>query len=274
MSTADGTEATVDTGAVDNAADGDARVSTVGSTAPFLFLGIRAEDAAADDEYAAFLRASGLTEAQLHRVRLEAGPLGDVDLRAYSGVMLGGGSFCVSDPAGTKSAVQLRVEADLDRLLKDVLADDVPFLGCCYGIGTLGRHVGAVVDHTYPEPVSGVEVRVTPAGAADPVFATSGARFRAFTGHKEAVTTLPPEAVLLATGDGAPVQAFRVGRAYATQFHPELDLDGLELRMHTYAQHGYFAPEELDDLLAAAASAGVDLPPVLRRFVETFARPV
>ncbi len=243
------------------------------AAAPFLFLGIRGEDVAADDEYAAFLRSADLTEAQLHRVRLEAGPLRDVDLDAYSGVLLGGGSFCVSDPTHAKSAVQLRVEADLDRLLKDVLAADVPFLGCCYGIGTLGRHVGAVVDRTYSEPVSGVEVRVTAAGAADPMFSAAGPRFYAFTGHKEAVTTLPSEAVLLATGEGAPVQAFRVGRAYATQFHPELDLAGLELRMRTYAQYGYFAPEELDDLLAAAATSGVAaLPPVLRRFVEVYAR--
>jgi len=240
---------------------------------PFLFLGIRAENPAAADEYEAFLRATDLTEKQLHRVRLEAAPLGAVDLDAYSGVILGGGSFCVSDPTENKTAVQLRVEADLDRLLKDVLAADVPFLGCCYGIGALGRHIGAVVDRTYAEPAAGISVRVTPEGAADPVFAVAGREFYAFTGHKEAVTTLPREAVLLATGDNAPVQAFRVGSAYAIQFHPEMDLAGLELRMRTYAQHGYFAPEELDDLLAAAAVSGVDVPPpVLRRFVEVHAR--
>lgn len=260
---------------VDRPGAGSSEADAAPGIAPFLFLGIRGEDLAADDEYAAFLRSAELTEAQLHRVRLESGPLGDVDLAAYSGVLLGGGSFCVSDPTHTKSTVQLRVEADLDRLLKDMLAADVPFLGCCYGIGTLGRHVGAVVDRTYSEPVSGVEVRVTAAGTADPVFARAGSQFYAFTGHKEAVSTLPPEAVLLATGDGAPVQAFRVGRAYATQFHPELDLASLELRMRTYAQHGYFAPDELDDLLAAAAASGVAaLPPVLRRFVEVYARPM
>ncbi|MCL2848859.1 MAG: glutamine amidotransferase [Micrococcales bacterium] len=244
------------------------------TTAPFLFLGIRAEDVAADDEYDAFVRAGGLTPDQLHRVRLEAAPLGPVDLGAYSGVLLGGGSFCVSDPVTTKSPTQLRVEADIDRLLADVLANDVPFLGCCYGIGALGRHVGALVDRTYPEPVSGVAVHVTPDGAADPVFATCGPQFYAFTGHKEAVTALPAHAVLLATGDRAPVQAFRVGRAYATQFHPELDLAGLELRMHTYAQFGYFAPDELDDILAEAAVSGVGaLPPVLRQFVDEHIRP-
>ncbi|MCL2454821.1 MAG: glutamine amidotransferase [Micrococcales bacterium] len=241
---------------------------------PFLFLGVRPEDAAADDEYAAMLRATRLTETQLHRRRLDVEPLGEVDLAAYSGVLLGGGPFCVSDPPESKSGQQLRVEADLDRLLGQVLADDIPFMGCCYGIGTLGRRTGAVVDTTYGEAVSGVSVRVTPEGAADPVFADLADGFVAFTGHKEAITRLPPGAVLLATSGPAPVQAFRVGRAYATQFHPELDLAGLELRMRTYAEYGYFAPDELDDLLAMAARAGVvTLPPVLRRFVEVYARP-
>ena len=38
---------------------------------PFLLLGIRADDVAADDEYAAMLRFSGLNEGQLRRVRIE-----------------------------------------------------------------------------------------------------------------------------------------------------------------------------------------------------------
>ena len=37
---------------------------------PFLLLAIRAEDVAADDEYAAMLRFSGLDEAQLRRFRM------------------------------------------------------------------------------------------------------------------------------------------------------------------------------------------------------------
>ncbi len=43
---------------------------------PFLLLAIRAEDVAADDEYAAMLRFSGLNEGQLRRVRIEQAPLG------------------------------------------------------------------------------------------------------------------------------------------------------------------------------------------------------
>ena len=65
---------------------------------PFLLLGTRAEDAAADNEYDAFLGFTGLEESMLHRVRLERGPLGSVDLDDWSGIFLGGGPFNSSDP--------------------------------------------------------------------------------------------------------------------------------------------------------------------------------
>ena len=43
---------------------------------PFLLLAIRAEDAAADNEYDSFLSLSGLGEGELRRVRLEQHALG------------------------------------------------------------------------------------------------------------------------------------------------------------------------------------------------------
>lgn len=45
------------------------------------------------------------------------------------------------------------------------------FLGACFGIGTLGRHLGGVVDRTYGEPVGAVEITLTDEGAADPLLA-------------------------------------------------------------------------------------------------------
>ena len=240
---------------------------------PFLFLGIRPEDVAADDEYAAMLRFAGLDESQLIRVRLDQRPLGEVDLDRLSGVVLGGGPFQVSDPEAGKSALQQRVEGDLAALLDEVVARDAPFMGCCYGIGTLGRHQGAVVDRTFGEPVGAVRVELTDEGRADPLFEIAPDRFGAFAGHKEAISKLPAHAVPLATSAACPVQAFRVGqRVYATQFHPELDLAGLTTRVHIYRHAGYFAPDEVDSLLAQAAGSGVDaVPNLLGRFVELFA---
>ncbi|MBU4335353.1 MAG: glutamine amidotransferase [Actinobacteria bacterium] len=241
---------------------------------PFCFLEVRENDRAADDEYAAMLTATGLGAGDLHRIRVEEAPLAPLDLSAYSGLLLGGGPFCVSDPSEDKSALQRRVEADLDVVLAAVVAADVPFVGCCYGIGTLGTHLGAQVDTTYGEPVGAVRIELTADGLQDPVFGVAGPAFTAFVGHKEAVSRLPSGAVLLASSAQAPVQAFRVGRnVYATQFHPELDFAGLELRVRAVRDQGYFPPEELEEVLGRAGAAGVDaVPPLLRRFVEVHAR--
>jgi GMP synthase (glutamine-hydrolysing) len=239
---------------------------------PFLLLGIRPEDVAADDEYAAMLRFTGLDEHQLRRVRIEQGPIGRVDLDQWSGIILGGGPFQASDPEDSKSAVQRRVEAELAALLDDVVAHDHPFFGSCYGIGTLGRHQGAVVDRTYGEPISGVQITVTEGGRSDPIFSVAGPSFGAYLGHKEAILKLPAHAVTLATSPRCPVQAFRVGtRVYATQFHSELDLAGLAIRVEVYKYAGYFQPEEAEAVLAAARASGVtETPNLLARFVELF----
>lgn len=241
---------------------------------PFLLLAIRPEDVAADDEYSAMLRRAGLAESQLLRIRMEQRRLGPVDLDRFSGVILGGGPFQASDPEHTKSAVQQRVETELAALLDLVVVRDYPFLGCCYGIGTLGRHQGAIVDRTYSEPVGAVFITLTAAGHADPLFSVAEPTFGGYVGHKEAIRELPPQAVALARSPQCPVQAFRVGsRVYATQFHPELDLDGLATRIEAYKFAGYFPPDEADAVLASARATGVtDTPNLLARFVELFAR--
>jgi GMP synthase (glutamine-hydrolysing) len=241
---------------------------------PFLLLAIRAEDAAADNEYESFLTLAGLGEHELRRIRLEQRPLGDVDLRDWSGIMLGGGPFNYSDPDDRKSPVQRRVEADLGRLLDAVTGADFPFLGACYGIGALGRHQGAVVDRRFGEPVGAVLVTLTAAGQRDPLLAGLPATFEAFTGHKEAISELPGHAVLLATSAGCPVQMFRVGaNVYATQFHAELDVEGLLTRMDVYKHAGYFRPDEADEIRARARHSNVTWPPaILRRFTGRYAR--
>ena len=157
---------------------------------PFLLLAIRAEDAAADNEYDSFLSLSGLGEGGLRRIRLEQRALGPVDLDDWSGILLGGGPFNYSDPEELKTPVQRRVEADLAGLLDQVVSADFPFLGACYGIGALGRHQGAVIDRRFAEPVGAVEITLTPAGRRDPLLGGLPAAFQAFTGHKEAVSQL------------------------------------------------------------------------------------
>lgn len=241
---------------------------------PFLLLASRAEDAAAEDEYAAYLKYGGLDERELLRVRLEAAPLPALDLSKFSGVIVGGSPFTSSDPPEHKSSVQRRVERELADLLDQLVDLDFPFLGACYGVGTLGSHQGAVIDRTYGEPLGAVEIELTDAGLQDPLLHGLPRTFTAFTGHKEAVSSLPPHAVLLARAGTCPVHMFRIRtNLYATQFHPELDAEGLVTRIDIYRHAGYFPPESAEELMDNARKFTVTEPmTVLKNFVARYAR--
>jgi GMP synthase (glutamine-hydrolysing) len=240
---------------------------------PFLLLATRAEDEAADDEYAGFLEAGALASTDLHRIRMEAGPLPDIDLGDYSGVMVGGSPFNASDPPGSKSPVQLRVERELGLLLQDIVAGDVPFLGTCYGVGLLASQFGGVVDRSTPETSGPTLISVTDDGRADPLFGRLLPEFDAYVGHKESCVALPAGAVLLATGAACPVQAFRIGaNVYATQFHPELTEASILTRIRIYSDNGYYDPDSIDDIISAIAATEVTEPAgLLRDFVRRFA---
>lgn len=243
---------------------------------PFLLIATRPEDEVAQSEYEAVLRLTGLEAAQLQHIQLDRTPMPPVDLEEISGIIVGGSPYNTSDDAASKSSDQVRAERELGELLDRVVEADFPFFGACYGVGTLGVHQGAIVDRTYGEPVSGIDVELTDAGREDPLIRASGVpdSFLAFVGHKEAVHVLPEHAVLLATGQGCPVQMFRVGTSqYATQFHPELDVPSIIERARAYRDHGYFSPDEMEEIFTELRHVEADQPPrLLRAFAELFAR--
>src|SRR5690625_6247427 len=88
---------------------------------PLLLLASRPEDVAAREEREGFLRAGGLNADELHTIRMEKGPLPDINLDAFSAVILGGGPFNSSDQQQEKPAVQLRFEAELVPLLDEIV---------------------------------------------------------------------------------------------------------------------------------------------------------
>ncbi|GAA4888762.1 glutamine amidotransferase [Tessaracoccus lubricantis] len=235
---------------------------------PFLLLSTRPEDDAAEGEREAVVRLGGLADDDVVQLRVEAEPLPELDLDDYAGIFLGGGPFNASDPV--KSALQHRVEADLNRVIDEVVGRDLPFLGLCYGVGTLTDRLGGVVDRTYGEAVGTTLATVTSEGLRDPIFDGVPGTFEAFVGHKEACRRLPEGATLLATGTVCPVQAFRVGRhVYATQFHPELDSQGLAARIRIYRDAGYFDPEQTETLVDYALRTQPT--PEVHRMLENFA---
>ena len=239
---------------------------------PFLLLQTRPENEASDNEYEGFLLASGLMPQQLERIRVESAPLPRLFLEEYSGIILGGGPYGVSTPQTYKTPNQKRVEKDLFTLLDTLVERDYPFFGACYGIGILGEHQGGVIGDKYAESVGAVDITPTAEGQKDPLFEGIPATFEAIVGHKESCEVLPPNAVNLASSPNCPVQMFRIkNNLYATQFHPELDMDGLKVRVEVYKHAGYFPPEDAQKILEAAAPANLSYAPlVLRNFVRRY----
>lgn len=243
---------------------------------PFLILQLRPEAEASDDEYRAILRKSGLTEAETHRFQLNKDDLPkDLSLDDYSGVIVGGGPGCVSDAPEDKSDVEAKIENEILGLLPEITRRDFPFMGCCYGIGVLGHHLGRVVNKDrYGEAVGTADCRLTDAGRADPVLAGLPDRFEAFVGHKEAMQRLPDGCTHLIEAPTCPFQMVRYGQnVYATQFHPEADAAGFEVRIGIYKHKGYFPPEEAQTLIDMCRAADVHAPEkILRNFVDVYRR--
>ncbi len=239
---------------------------------PFLLIQSRPETAASDNEYEAFLKFSGLNEAQLQRFRIESSPLPVINLNEYSGIIVGGGPFNASDHKDIKSEAQTRTERELHALLDEIIARDFPFLGACYGIGVVVTHQNGLVTRKYSEDIGPTKITLTDDGKNDPLLAGLPPIFDAFVGHKEACEVLPQSATLLASSALCPTQMFRIkNNIYVTQFHPELDSHGLEVRINIYKHAGYFPPETANDLIAQGHASNVTEPiKVLQNFITRY----
>lgn len=242
-----------------------------------MLLQLRPEDETADNEAASITKFGGLHEDDVHRVRLDREALPSLNLDDYSGIIIGGGPYNISDPEAKKPAEQQRFEAELFTLLDQITERDFPFFGACYGIGLLAKYQGGrVAKGQYAENVEALTINLTDEAQTDPLLKDLPVNFRAFAGHKEACQELPRDATLLASSANCPIHMLRLKRnIYATQFHPELDKESLALRIRFYRHAGYFPPEDAEKLIAASEKETVTVPKkILRRFVERYSMPV
>ncbi|MCB1353724.1 MAG: glutamine amidotransferase [Rhodobacteraceae bacterium] len=240
----------------------------------FLVLQLRPEAEVSDNEFDAFLAKGGLAPDEVQRVRLEQEDLPEgLDLAEFAGVIVGGGPGCISDAPEAKPPAEARIETAILGLMPKITQADIPFLGCCYGIGILAHHLGGEVSKArFGEGAGPVTCRMTEAGRADPLLAGMPARFDALVGHKEAVQALPEGCVHLLASDPCPFQMIRYRRnVYATQFHPEADGDVFALRIRVYRDKGYFPPEDAARLTGICRAASVAAPAkILANFVARY----
>jgi len=164
--------------------------------------------AAYEDE----LRAWGIG---VHRVEIDEGePL--PDWREFAGIVAMGG------PMGAYDDERWPWLTAEKQLIAEAVNDGRAYWGVCLGAQLLAASLGARV---YPGPAAEVgvlPVELTRAALDDPVFAELPARFDALQWHADTFD-LPDGAVQLARSDAYELQAFVFKRAYALQFHIEID---------------------------------------------------
>jgi GMP synthase (glutamine-hydrolysing) len=117
----------------------------------------------------------------------------------------------------------------LQEFMQQCVVDTIPLLGICLGGQLLAEALGGRVTTGSCGEKGLQAVRLSTAGAADPLFAGIGEEFTMFQWHNDCFA-LPEGAVLLASSAVCPGQAFRYGEnAYGLQFHPEVDRSIIDL---------------------------------------------
>ncbi|MCS4489309.1 glutamine amidotransferase-related protein [Corynebacterium sp. ES2775-CONJ] len=213
--------------------------------ADFLFVSLRQGKSGhpvALSEFADFRRASNLGASDIDHIILESERDTIGDTSQYAGIIVGGSPLHVyPEPY---SVYQQHVHRQLDMLIYG----DKPVFLICFGAGYLAHATGGTVARKHPEE-TGITV-VVPASQTDPIMQGLPARFQALTGHTEAIETVGPEVEVLASGPSCPYQLIRFrDHVWASQFHGEMDYEGVRARMSFYMHSGYFDPQDFDKIL-------------------------
>lgn len=111
---------------------------------------------------------------------------------------------------------------DENVFIQRVLEKQIPFFGICLGSQLLAKAAGAKVVRSPVKEIGWYKVSLTPDGEKDPLFNGFRQDEDIYHWHGD-MFEIPSNGVLLASGDGCPHQAFRVGKnAYGFQFHMEV----------------------------------------------------
>ncbi|MEA2294142.1 MAG: hypothetical protein QOE86_1781 [Solirubrobacteraceae bacterium] len=156
---------------------------------------------------------------------------------AVDGVLVFGGEQHAGDPT-------FAPEADF---LREAVAAGLPVLGICLGGQLLARALGGQVRRSGRRMVEWRELRKTPEGAADRLFSALPDPLPALH-FNEDVFDAPPGAIVLAGPAPDGTAAFRHGRAWGVQYHPDADEAVVERWIADFA-------DDVPDGFAAASAA-------------------
>src|SRR5215213_10620479 len=123
--------------------------------------------------------------------------------------------------------------SEVREYIEEVVERGVPFLGVCLGGQLLAQAAGGESSSdTHPEEIGWSQLEVANEVGQDPLFGGLREGERVFQHHTYGITA-PPKARVLATTEGDH-QLFRVGdAAWGVQFHLEVDLPVLAIKLVT-----------------------------------------
>jgi GMP synthase (glutamine-hydrolysing) len=207
-----------------------------------------------------WLRGAGLT--------LDIRPPGaelPADFTGVEGIVVMGGAMGASDDTVAPWLPRLRA------LLRTALAAEVPVLGVCLGAQLLALAAGGRVQPNPVGPEYGAQlVGKRAAAATDPLFGPLPITPDVIQWHVDAVTSLPPGAVLLASSPTCDVQAFRIGRvAWGIQFH--IEPSSATVRRWAASDAAALAEYDVERLLARVDAVADDIAEVWAPFAAAFA---
>ncbi len=124
-------------------------------------------------------------------------------------------------------------------LLREIIKRDKPLLAICFGHQIIANLLEGKVENDEDQAETGtISVSLTKEGRKSDLFENIPDNFHVVLGHKDSVTKLPKQAMLLAKSKTCRVEAYKIkNNIYSVQFHPELDLDGLIWRLKLYPEY-------------------------------------
>ena len=203
-------------------------------TLRYLLLQVRnTHDPMREQEVGCFARALRCAPEQIRVCDLINGPPNRQQLNAVDMVLLGGsGDYSVAEGGPW-------LERALDAM-RNLHALSKPTFASCWGFQAMAKALGGeVVTDLKRAELGTFHLRLTEAGLDDPLFGPLGPTPLVHMGHQDIVDSLPPDAVRLALTDRVENQAFRFeGKPiYCTQFHPELNVQGMTERLEAYPEY-------------------------------------
>ena len=155
------------------------------------------------------------------------------DLKKHPIIIIGGsGDFSIA-----KGGPWMKKVLEIMNYLYE--ASKITFASC-WGFQAMAKaRGGTVINNVKKAELGTTELWLTQDGKNDNVFKKLPSTFLAQMGHEDIVTTLPENAILLASSKKVKHEAFTFKNKpiYCTQFHPELNKNDLQKRMETYPSY-------------------------------------